>query len=195
MDKYISSENDDFLLKYNLLGVKNEESLMEAEALTFSLRAAEFVRKQYKVSSFDIQSFKDLHRHFFQDIYPFAGKFRTVQLMKGNTRFCQAQFLDSYAEQIFRELAEETEWSTLDIVAERLAYFKSELNMLHPFREGNGRTIRSFLHEYARSKGIEWQYDQLDRTEYIDAMIRAVTDPSDLELLFRQTISFTDQYK
>ncbi|AJD90395.1 hypothetical protein JMA_10780 [Jeotgalibacillus malaysiensis] len=193
MDKYISSENDDFLLKYNLLGVTNEELLMEAEALTFSLRAAEFVRKQYKVSSFDIQSFKDLHRHFFQDIYPFAGKFRTVQLMKGNTRFCQAQYLDSYAEQIFKELAEEQEWSTLEVAAKRLAYFKTELNMLHPFREGNGRTIRSFLHEYARSRGIEWQYDQLDRTEYINAMIRAVTDLSDLELLFRQTISYTDR--
>ncbi len=193
MDKYISSENDDFLLKYNLLGVTNEELLMEAEALTFSLRAAEFVRKQYKVSSFDIQSFKDLHRHFFQDIYPFAGKFRTVQLMKGNTRFCQAQYLDSYAEQIFKELAEEQEWSTLEVAAKRLAYFKTELNMLHPFREGNGRTIRTFLHEYARSRGIEWQYDQLDRTEYINAMIRAVTDLSDLELLFRQTISYTDR--
>ncbi|MFB1083402.1 Fic/DOC family protein [Jeotgalibacillus sp. JSM ZJ347] len=193
MDKYISCENDDFLLKYNLLGVKNEKALMEAEALTFSLRAAEFVRKQYKVSSFDIQSFKDLHRHFFQDIYPFAGQFRTVQLMKGNTRFCQAQFLDSYAEQTFNELAAEAEWSTLNQAANRLAYFKSELNMLHPFREGNGRTIRSFLHEYARSRGIEWQYDQLDRTEYINAMIRSVTDLSDLEQLFKQTISFTDK--
>ncbi|MDZ5712845.1 Fic/DOC family protein [Jeotgalibacillus haloalkalitolerans] len=193
MDKYISSENDDFLLKYNLLGVTDEEALMEAEAVTFSLRAAEFVRKQYKVSSFDIQSFKDLHRHFFQDIYPFAGQFRTVQLMKGNTRFCQAQFLDSYAARIFEALAAEKDWTSLEHAAERLAYFKSELNMLHPFREGNGRTIRSFLHEYAWSKGIEWQYDQLDRTEYINAMIRAVTDLTDLERLFKQTISFTDQ--
>ncbi|KIL51734.1 hypothetical protein KP77_12460 [Jeotgalibacillus alimentarius] len=193
MDKYISSENDDFLLKHNLLGVTDEESLMEAEALTFSLRAAEFVRKQYEVSSFDVQSFKDLHRHFFQDIYPFAGKFRTVQLMKGNTRFCQAQYLDSYADRIFKALAAEKEWHTLEEAAERLAYFKSELNMLHPFREGNGRTIRSFLHEYARSKSIEWQYDQLDRTEYIQAMIRAVTDPADLQKLFIETISFIRQ--
>ncbi|TFE00501.1 Fic/DOC family protein [Jeotgalibacillus salarius] len=193
MDKYVSSENDDFLLKYNLLGVKDEDSLMEAEALTFSLRAAEFVRKQYKVSSFDIQSFKDLHRHFFQDIYPFAGQFRTVQLMKGNTRFCQAQFIDSYAREIFQALSAEQQWQTLDEAAKRLAYFKSELNMLHPFREGNGRTIRSFLHEFARSRGIEWQYDQLDRTDYINAMIRAVTDPTDLKKLFRQTISFTEK--
>nr|WP_239581372.1 Fic family protein [Jeotgalibacillus terrae] len=166
---------------------------MEAEALTFSLRAAEFVRKQYEVSSFDVQSFKDLHRHFFQDIYPFAGKFRTVQLMKGNTRFCQAQYLDSYADRIFKAIADEKDWHTLEEAAERLAYFKSELNMLHPFREGNGRTIRSFLHEYARSKNIEWQYDQLDRTEYIQAMIRAVTDPADLQKLFMQTISFIRQ--
>ena len=49
-------------------------------------------------------------------------------------------------------------WNSLDEAANRLAYFKSELNMLHPFREGNGRVIRIFIRAFALSKGVQWEY-------------------------------------
>ena len=73
------------------------------------------------------------------------------------------------------ELDNEPDWESLEHAAKRLAYFKSELNMLHPFREGNGRTNRIFLQAFAKSKGFLWTYDKMDRDDYMQAMIRAVT--------------------
>ncbi|MGE7914389.1 Fic family protein [Lysinibacillus xylanilyticus] len=61
----------------------------------------------YKIKSFHLQDFKNLHTHLFQDIYPFAGHFRDVQLMKGSTRFCQFQFINSYASDLFYQLNNE----------------------------------------------------------------------------------------
>lgn len=131
-----------------------------------------------------------MHYHLFQDIYPFAGKFRDLQLMKGSTRFCQVKFIDAYALDLFRELNEEPIWNSLEQAASRLAYFKSELNMLHPFREGNGRTIRMFLYAYALSQNVEWAYETMNREKYMQAMIQSVTKLDHLRHLFKNTIHF-----
>ena len=76
--------------------------------------------------------------------------------MKGNTRFCQAQYISTYSSTIY-QLNKESMWNSLDEAANRLAYFKSELKMLHPFREGNGRIIRIFICAFALSKGVQWK--------------------------------------
>ena len=74
------------------------------------------------------------------------------------------QFISSELTRIFEELANEPIWLTTEVAAQRLAYFKSELNIsIHPFREGNGRTIRLFIQALARSKGYEWHYSNLDQ--------------------------------
>lgn len=188
MGKYNSSENDDYLLNQNKLGIKTIHELEEAEKLAFFIRASQVELNEYKIQSFSKKSFKNLHYFLFQDIYFFAGKFRDVQLMKQTTRFCQVQFLETIADDLFNELQNEEEWKTIEIAAVRMAYFKSEINMLHPFREGNGRTIRIFLQKYALSKGYEWHYDNLERKEYIKAMVQSVTDPSLLEKIFIKTL-------
>lgn len=192
MAKYNISENDDYLLKQNKLNVRTVEELEEAEILAFTIRATMIELEEYKIKDFSKTSFKALHNFLFQDIYSFAGKFRDVQLIKGSTRFCQVQFLEGYANNLFRELQEEKEWKTIEIAAERMAYFKSELNMLHPFREGNGRTIRIFLQKYAFSKGYVWHYDAMGPEEYLEAMIKSVTDTSLLEILFVKTLQKRD---
>ncbi|GKV67483.1 MULTISPECIES: Fic/DOC family protein [Sporosarcina] len=194
MGKYNEKENDDYLLKYNLLGIDSREELERAEALAFSLRAMALEQNDFIFGSFTLKEFHDLHYYLFQDIYPFAGKFRDVQLMKGATRFCQVQFLNSYASDLFMELNEEPLWNSLNEAADRLAYFKTELNMLHPFREGNGRTIRIFLYAYAMDRGIEWAYETLEREKYIQAMIQSVTDLKLLKELFLETIQYIGEY-
>ena len=80
-------------------------------------------------------------------------------------------------------------WNSLDEAANRLAYFKSELNMLHPFREGNGRIIRIFIRAFALSKGVQWEYENIDRDVYIQAMIQSVTNTEALKKLLLETIS------
>lgn len=190
MGKYNEQDNDGYLLKTNLLGIKTIEELKEAEAFAFSIRATELERQEYQLRSNTIDTLKGLHFHLFQDIYPFAGKFRDVQLMKGNTRFCQVQYLESYALDLFGKLIKEQTWRSLDEAADRLAFFKSELNMLHPFREGNGRTIRIFIHRYALSKGVLWNIELVEREKYIEAMIQSVIKIEPLRELFKETISF-----
>lgn len=188
MAKYNEFENDDYLLKTNLLNIINLSELEQAEAFTFSIRAAQIEQGVYNISAFSLTDFVGLHDHLFQDIYSFAGKFRDVQLMKGGTRFCQIQFMDAYATDLFSQLVNESDWDSIEYAAKRLAYLKSELNMLHPFREGNGRTTRIFLQSFAKSKGFLWLYDNMNRDEYMRAMIRSVIDTDLLEGLILTTL-------
>jgi len=190
MEKYNKKLNDEFLLKINLLDITDYKSLESAEAFVFSLRATQLEQGTYKIKSFHLQDFKNLHAHLFQDIYPFAGHFRDVQLMKGSTRFCQSQFIDSYANELFYQLNNEPTWTSLNQAANRLAFYKSELNMLHPFREGNGRTIRIFVQAYALSKGVNWNFTNMDKEIYLNAMIQSVTNTELLERQFFNTIEF-----
>lgn len=192
MRKYNEKDNDDYLLKHNLLEIDSHNELERAEALAFTLRATSLEQGDFTLDSFTLKDFQNLHYYLFQDIYPFAGEFRDVQLMKGNTRFCQVQFLEIYANDLFLQLNEEPFWNSLEEAANRLAYFKSELNMLHPFREGNGRTIRIFLHAYAMKRGIEWAYETIESEKYIQAMIQSVIDLDALRNLFIETIQYME---
>src|SRR5699024_7227281 len=135
--KYNEEDNDDYLLENNLLGIQSQKELEKAESLGFSLRASELEQENYKSLSLTLSGVKNLHYYMFQDIYPFAGKYRNVQLSKNGTHFCQVEHLDHYADNLFFELDKEPFWSYLKEAAVLLAYFKSELNMLQPFREGN----------------------------------------------------------
>ena len=135
MTKYNEFENDDYLLKENRLNITDLKELEEAEAFAFAVRAMQFERGIYKITAHTLPDFMRLHAHLFQDLYPFAGKFRDVQLMKGTTRFCQVEYLDAYANDLFNTLTNEPRWTTFAEAAARMTYYKAELNMLHPFRE------------------------------------------------------------
>lgn len=175
------------------MGIQSHEELKNAESVSFSIRASELEREEFNSIPLTLNGFQKLHYYLFQDIYPFAGQFRDVQLKKNSTRFCQIQFLDNYATDLFYQLEKEQSWSSLEKAADRLAYFKSELNMLHPFREGNGRTIRIFIHLYASDKGVTWRYEEMERKKYISAMIKAVTDTKMLQDVFLETIEFSEK--
>ncbi|WP_374110264.1 Fic family protein [Lysinibacillus sp. BPa_S21] len=102
--------------------------------------------------------------------------------MKDSTRFCQFQFINPYTDEVFYHLNNEPAWTTIHQAANRLAFYKSELNMFHPFREGNERTIRIFVQAYTLSKGV--------KEIYLNAMIQSVTKTELLERLFFNTIEF-----
>ena len=190
MEKYNFGEDERYILSQNIVGAKDFEELALAEQYAFTVRALQFEQGDYRVEQFNAKTFIELHKHLFQDIYNFAGKIRDVNLSKGSTRFCQMQFINSELTRVFAALADETNWPNIDVAAERLAYFKSELNMIHPFREGNGRTIRLFIHALAQSKGINWNYSDIDQVQYMNAMIQSVYNTRSLEQLFKETITF-----
>jgi cell filamentation protein len=190
MAKYQTNENNEYLLEQNLLGANSFSELERLETVAYLSRALELVRNDFLPEDYSFTSLKHLHFRLFQDIYPFAGKVRNVQISKGQTRFCQFQFIDGEAERIFAEMSNESVWPSKSFAAERLAYYKAELNMLHPFREGNGRTIRLFLRFYARFKGYEWNSELIERNTYLNAMIRSVgSDMEPLRKIIIETLS------
>ena len=188
MVKYNFGDDDAYLLANNCLNIDNFDDLDKAEQYVFMIRSLEVENGTYVVDSFTMNTLLELHRHLFRDIYHFAGEIRNVQLSKGTTRFCQFQFIYANGAKIFREIEAEKSWCTVKEAAKKLAYYKAELNMLHPFREGNGRTIRLFIQYYAKSKGFEWQYTNMDQHEYLTAMVESVHDNTLLEQLFFKTV-------
>lgn len=188
MEKYNFGQNDLYLLNENLLGIDNLDDLEVAEQFAFTVRSLEIEQGKFTIHQFNLNALMKLHHYLFQDIYTFAGKIRDVQLVKGDTRFCQMQYILPMCEKLFHEIKKEPEWLTIEVAAKRLAYFKAELNMIHPFREGNGRTIRIFIRLYAKSKGYDWDYAKLDREGYMQAMIESVLTTKQLEAIYKETL-------
>lgn len=188
MEKYNFGQNDFYLLSENLLGIDNLDDLEVAEQFAFTVRSLEIEQGKFTFHQFTLNSLMKLHHYLFQDVYSFAGKIRDVQLIKGDTRFCQMQYILPMCEKFFRELNKEPEWPTIEVAAKRLAYMKAELNMIHPFREGNGRTIRIFIRAYAQRKGYDWDFAKLDREGYMQAMIESVLTTKQLEVIYKETL-------
>lgn len=188
MEKYNFGSDESYLLQNNLLGIDSLSELELAEQYVFTVRALQVAQKNYKIDHHSLYELQLLHKHLFQDIYSFAGQLRNVQLVKGDTRFCQFEHIVTYGESIFHQLKQEGAWLSIEEAAERLAYYKSELNMLHPFREGNGRTIRLFIQDLARNKGYNWDFENMNKEQYMNAMILATTNITALTEIFVSTL-------
>jgi cell filamentation protein len=144
----------------NLRGLTDPNLLERFEARRTHRRLAELIDTPLP-GGFDVAHLKAIHRYIFQDVYDWAGQFRTVNLSKGGHLFGLATFLEPALQQILARLATENHLVGLDaeMFANRAAYFLSELNAAHPFREGNGRTQREFIRELGMKAGyyIDWR--------------------------------------
>jgi cell filamentation protein len=117
-----------------------------------------------------------IHRYIFEDIYTWAGRIRGGQFFfKGDTEFCRADVIYTYADHTFGKLKSENWLRKLDRKAfiERLAYFMAEVNILHPFREGNGRAQRIFFAELARRAKYELDFGGIDGDALLQADVAA----------------------
>src|SRR3954447_19992769 len=114
-----------------------KSSLTHFEAEISSARAAEPLPD----GSLDFVHYKAVHHHLFQDVYEWAGNVRTVRMFKGGNPFCFPENIENQANKLFGELRTDGFLQGLDdwAFAEKAAHFLAELNVIHPFREGNGR--------------------------------------------------------
>ena len=152
----------------NKLNIRNAADLQEAERNITALRLLE-LKQAHPEGSLDFSNFKRLHYHIFQDIYDWAGKTRTVNISKG-TQFCLFQYINEQANELFERLEKEDYLiGTSQPIAERLAFYLSELNAIHPFREGNGRTQRMFIEILAYRAGYEVDFSTVTADEMIEA--------------------------
>lgn len=141
------------------------------------------LRQNKRIEKFDIQHFINIHKFLFEDIYPFAGLFRTENIAKGNFSFAEWEYIENELRKLLSKLKEENYLANCEKeqLAERLAYYMSELNVLHPFREGNGRTIREFIRQLAVKNGYILDLQNIIPEDMLNACIKSVIDTKDLE--------------
>ena len=153
----------------NKLDIHDRDTLLEAERRLTKYRNEELFNSPL-VGHYDFDHLQRIHKYLFQDVYDWAGQVRTVDIAKGNL-FCRCFAIEAEANRIFGELRAEKFLKNLSInqLAERLAYYLAEINALHPFREGNGRTQREFIRELAYQNNLFLSYAGITQDEMIAA--------------------------
>ncbi|MDI1346630.1 MAG: Fic family protein [Pseudolabrys sp.] len=155
----------------NKLNLRDPATLRDFEAEITDQRASEPLPD----GAFDVAHYKAVHHHLFQDVYEWAGLTRSVRISKAGNPFCFPEFIDHQMEALFAELAAGDYLRRLDknTFAKKAAHFLAELNAVHPFREGNGRTQLSFLALLAEEAGHPLDMDRLDPQGILDATIES----------------------
>jgi cell filamentation protein len=153
----------------NRLGLRDQAKLGAFEAEVTAERAAQ----PLPAGRLGYTHYRAIHRHLFQDVYGWAGKIRTIRIAKGRNTFCYPEHIDGEMRNLFQALAAEHNYSRLDAhtFAQKAAHFLAELNAIHPFREGNGRTQLSFLVALAEHAGHRLPLDELDPKAMLEATI------------------------
>jgi cell filamentation protein len=119
-----------------------------------------------------------IHKFLFSDVYRFAGHYRTETIKKGKTTFLSEKDISCRMKVLLTELKKERYLTKLsyDDFIQRLAYYFSELNYIHPFREGNGRATREFIRELVQYNGYTVIWRKIEIDVLLDAMIASVFD-------------------
>jgi len=185
--RYCYPGTDVLINKFNIHDAKHLQSI---EKIMTSLKIGELRTKPIK-GQFNIDHLKEIHKYIFGDIYPFAGEFRDVSIIKGNVRFANPLYIEENAKRLFQELKNENDLVGLDKdeLSQRLAYYFAEINILHVFREGNGRTQREFIREVALLSGYDIDWRKISRDEYMNASKKSVYDTKPLENLIKKHLS------
>lgn len=149
----------------NKFGIKDPDKLATIERNLTANRLAELYNNPIN-GNFDFDHLKKIHGYIFQDVYDWAGKERTVTIAKGNTLFCPAEKIEIYADKIFDALKRHDYLKGLgpNEFSKKAALFFANLNDLHPFREGNGRTQREFMRELSINAGYNLDLSKAPRT-------------------------------
>lgn len=179
MAKYPVRSSDPYLDEHsgilkNRFGITDQAELDRVEATFGLVRAYELVENPV-AGKFDLAHLQAIHKRLFGDVYEWAGEIRSVDISKGQTRFANFQQIESYAPEITRPLQREQllRGLNIDTFSERAGHYLGELNVLHPFREGNGRATREFVGQLARGAGYAVDWSGIERSEMIQASIEA----------------------
>lgn len=173
-----------------MAGHKIQEALDKFERLSVANRIVE----EPPSGEFDYAHFKAIHLHLFQDVYDWAGEERNVSISKGSTQFANPRFINNVVSSLLQSLSDENKLKGLspEDFVERAAHYALELNMAHPFREGNGRAVRYFLSLLAHYAGFELDVEKLTN-DWLDACVEGVTNETPMcDLMAHALIIFED---
>lgn len=155
----------------NKAGITDQDLLDEYEGDFTAIRLLELTQNPVD-GEFDLAHVCKIHYYLFQDVYEWAGEVRSVDIIRGDSRFCNVRQIQSYSNTVFSALASEKLLTKLEakVFASRLAHYLSEINAIHPFREGNGRVQRLFISQLAEHAGYSLDYSALDQAELYPVM-------------------------
>ena len=144
----------------NLREIRDAVAFSQFEAIATARRMAELARNPI-TGNFDASHLQAIHRYLFQEVYAWAGEFRTVNISRaGQFPFALSHQIKPSLSRLLRELDQEYHLAKLPRAsfATRAAHYLGELNAIHPFRDGNGRTQREFIRELADRSGyaLDW---------------------------------------
>ena len=167
----------------NKLGITNSTELATKEEELSKKRAIEMfengIFSTLKAGSFE--SLQKIHKYLFQDIYDFAGEIRTVNIAKGNFRFAPAMYLQDALKHI-----EAMPQSNFDEIIKKYI----EINLAHPFKEGNGRSTRLWLDLILKTelnKVVDW--NKINKTDYLLAMERSPIKDTEIKYLISNALT------
>lgn len=153
----------------NKLGLRDRDKLSAFEALSVAVRAEESL----PIGRFSSAHYCAVHRHLFQDVYGWAGRYRTVRMTKDRSPFCFPENIAGEVRGLFARLhgVDLLRGRDAEAFAEGAAAFLAYLNAIHPFREGNGRTQLTFAALLAVNAGHPFKLLRLDPASFLQAMI------------------------
>lgn len=172
----------------NRLDITDEAVLNQAER-DISASAANEI--EYCLPPYDLAALQTIHRQLFDELYDWAGEIRTIDISKDTTRFCTVSRIEPESAKLLNECAHAGWFAGLDrealIVA--AAELFGDLNMTHPFREGNGRAQRILFEHLIIHAGFEINWWGVEQQEWIQANIDAVVcDYAALERVFERCV-------
>ena len=161
----------------NKLNIRDNNLLKTAEEEITLIKQMELLKNPIK-GNFTKAHFMNIHKFIFEDLYSFAGKIRKEQISKADTLFYPPNLIDTELDRVFdkikdKNMLKETE---KDKVFDNLAYVMAELNVIHPFREGNGRSIREFIRLMAKRMGYNLNWGNVEKEKLLEASILSVDD-------------------
>ena len=167
----------------NKLNISNQVELSKIEEKISKQKAKQLFETGYieKVETGTFSGLSYIHNYLFADIYDFAGKIRDVNIAKGNFRFAPLMYLKQSLEHI-----DTMPQSNFDQIVEKYV----EMNIAHPFREGNGRAIRIWLDVILKNQikqVIDW--NKVDKEDYLSAMERSVVKDVEIKTLLKQALT------
>ncbi len=180
-------ENTNVLI--NKLNIKDTKQIQYYEAKITAAKSLA-LRQKGITGNFDKAHFLSIHQYLFEDIYPFAGKLREENIAKDEFRFAMWEYIEKELEKLLDKLKQENDLIGLEksTLAKKLAYYLSELNVLHPFREGNGRTNREFIRQLALKNGYILNLKKVPPKQILEASIESIIDTTKLEQIIEKCL-------
>jgi cell filamentation protein len=172
----------------NLLNIHDERRLQEAERKLSEIAASTL---RLHPAPYDLSFFQLIHQTLFSDVYDWAGVLRTINIQKDETLFCTAERIVPEAEKIFRAM-DKASWfvgaSKAELVV-KVAEAYGDLNVIHPFRDGNGRAQRILFEHLIINAGFSVDWWLVDIADWVPANVDAVAcDYRGLETIFKHCI-------